>query len=168
MLKKRQLILDHLLLRPDSSQRELAMAAGISLGQINLIIKNLCDESFLRQDTVSKRKKKYVLTQRGLAERARLSNESILSIIKDYKRIKNAVVRLLNNLQSKGFSEFVLEGEKGGLHDIISDVLNNNFGEKISLTWGPAEPKDGRVILNLDRRFVAAENTVNVLHEINI
>ncbi len=168
MLKKRQLILDHLLLRPDSSQRDLALATGISLGQINLIIKLLCDEGFLRQDAVSKRKNRYVLTQRGLAERARFSNEAILSTIKGYKKIKEAVIRLLTNLQVKGYTEFILEGDRGELQEVVCEVFNSNFAEKVTLTWGPAEPKDGRVLLNLDRRFVAAEHTVNVLHEINI
>lgn len=168
MLRKRQLILDYLILHPDSSQRDLAVSTGISLGQINLIIKLLCDDGLLRQDDVSKRKKRYILTQRGLAERARLSNESILSIIKNYRRIKLAVSNLLNGLQAKGFNEFVLEGDRGELHEVITEIVGEAFENKISLTWGPAEPKEGRVVLNLDRRFIPDDNTVNVLHELRI
>lgn len=168
MLNSRQLILDHLLVRPDSSQRELAMAAGISLGQANLLIRDLCEEGFLRSDMVSKRKKKYVITQRGLAERARLSNERILSTINNYKRIKDALIRLINRLREKGYREFILEGDRSDLHDVVSEVFAGHFSDKVSLVWGPAEPKDGAVVLNLDRRFMFGDNTVNVLHELNI
>lgn len=160
------LILDKLLAHPDSSQREIAVACGISLGQTNLIIKQLCDDGLIRQDIVSKKKIKYSLTQRGLAERLRLSNEDILSAVKKYRKIKNMVTSLLNKLYEKGYREFILEGERGEIHEVISEVFDGNFRGRASLMWGPAEAKENQVVLNLDRRF--SKNAVNVLHEITI
>lgn len=168
MFKKEQLILNYLFGHPNAAQRELSVATGISLGQINLLIKQLCDNGLLRQDTVSKKKLKYSLTQRGLAERARLSNESILTVIREYKKIKQAVNHLLDTLHKKGYKEFVLEGEHGDMDEVISEVFDEHFVNRASLTWGPIEPKEGAVILNLERRFSAGEHTVNVLNEITI
>ena len=168
MFNKERLILDYLCARPDASQRGLALATGISLGQINSVLRNLCEDGLLRQEAVSKKKKKYTLTRRGLAERARLSNENILSAIRNYKKIKDIVANLLSGLYSKGYREFVLEGERGEIHDVISEVFDESMGDKASLVWGPADAKDGRVVLNLDRRFLETEHAVNVLHEIAI
>ena len=75
---------------------------------------------------------------------------------------------LLSGLYSKGYREFVLEGERGEIHDVISEVFDESMGDKASLVWGPADAKDGRVVLNLDRRFLETEHAVNVLHEIAI
>ena len=166
MADKNRAILDHLCLKPDSSQRDISNATGISLGQVNLLIKRLCDNGFLRQEEISSRKHKYVLTQRGQAEKARLSNENILLTIRNYRRIKDSVRDLLGRLHGKGYKEFVLEGERGEMHDIVSEVFDDELNDKATLLWGPAEGTDGRVILNLGRGYLSGTHTVNVLNEI--
>lgn len=168
MLSKELLILDQINTNADASQRDLAMSAGISLGQINQIIKRLCADGLLHQDEVGKHRLRYTLTQRGLAERARLSNENILSTIGNYRRIKSSVAGLLDRLYSRGYREFVLEGERGEIHNVISEVFKDQFNDKASLVWGPVEPRDDVVILNLDRRFMGGRDVANVLHEIRI
>ncbi|MBI2091406.1 MAG: winged helix-turn-helix transcriptional regulator [Deltaproteobacteria bacterium] len=169
MLNKELLILDRIYLKPEASQRELALSTGISLGQTNITIKKLTFDGFLRQDAVGKRKIKYSLTQRGLAERARLSNEAVLLTIQNYRKIKRAVIALLNKLCSDGYKEFILEGDRRGeMHEVIADVFDDNFREKATLYWGPQEPKEGQLVLNLDRRFLTEKHYINVLHEITI
>jgi len=168
MLSKEFLILDHFSARPHASQRELAMSCGISLGRTNAIIKDLVVKGFLRCEEQNGRRVKYVLTQRGIAERARLSNENILSTIKNYRRIRDSVRGLLDRLYGKGYREFVLEGDKGEIHDVIAEIFDRHFRDRATLMWGPAEGGKSRIILNMDRRFLAEPDTVNILHEIII
>ncbi len=168
MISKELLILDRLALNPDASQRELSVATGISLGHINSILKKLCNDGFIRQESLSKKRVKYPLTQRGIAERARLSNEKILLTLRDYKKIRGSVFGMLNTLLQRGVNEFVLEGERGDIYEVITEVFENNFKEQAAMVWGPAEPKNGSVVLNLDRRFNSLSNVVNVLHELSL
>jgi predicted transcriptional regulator len=168
MLSKEFLILDHLCTRPQASQRELAMGCGISLGRTNAIIKDLVTKGLLRCEEQNGRKVSYILTQRGLAERARLSNENILSTIRNYRRIKDSVMELLNRLYGKGYREFVLEGDKGEIHDVITEIFDNHFKDRATLMWGPAETREAQIILNMDRRFLTDKNAVNILHEITV
>ena len=164
-------ILEHLSSRPDASQRDLSVATGISLGQINSIIKKLCDDGLLRCESILKKKIKYNLTQRGIAERARHSNEKILTILNNYRNVKRSVVGLLNGLYMKGYREFVLESENGGedIYEVIKEAFEDHFKERAKLTWGPKNNKKDQVVLNLDRRYSgSAESVVNVLQEINI
>ncbi len=166
-MNKETIILECLYKTPEASQRELARAGGISLGQTNIIIKKFCDDGLIRREALSKRTTKYILTQRGIAERALRSNEQILLILRDYRRVKGAIVKLLHELYGKGFREFVLEGEPDGLHEVINSVFNANFKGRASLTWGPSAGRNDQIVLNLDRRFSgASKNVVHVLHEI--
>lgn len=168
MISKELLILDRLALNPDASQRELSVATGISLGHINSILKKLCNDGFIRQESLSKKRVKYPLTQRGIAERARLSNEKILLTLRDYKKIRSSIFGILNRLVQNGVSEFVLEGDRGDIYEVITDVYDNHFRDRASMVWGPVDAKGESVILNLDRRFNSLSNVVNVLHELSL
>jgi DNA-binding MarR family transcriptional regulator len=168
MKAKELLILDYLLQRPNASQRAISKATGISLGHINLIIKNLTAKGFLRFENVTKRRSRYVLTQQGIAERARLSNENVLNVIRNYKKVKQSVSSVLNRLYHEGYREFVMDGEKSELMDVISEVFESYYKDKAVLLWGPADEKEGQVILNLNRRYSTAKNSVNLLGEISL
>lgn len=166
-MNKESLILDHLYSKPQASQRELAVATGISLGQINLILQRLCSNGLLRSERVAKKKTNYTLTQVGLAERTRRINEHLIFTVKGYNKIKSSCRDLLDRLYNDGYRRFVLEGERGEMHEVISNVFEEHFNGKASLSWGPAEGGEGQVILNLNRRFVNGQrNVVNVLEEI--
>lgn len=166
MVGKELLVLDHIYSHPEASQRDIALSTGISLGQTNQIIRLLCQCGQLRQDVITKKKIKYTLTQRGLAERARLFNENVLTAIRKYKKIKDSVKNLLTNLYDKGCREFVLEGERGEIHDVITEVFEKHFLDKANLIWGPSDGKPDQIVINLDRRILMDKNVVNVLHEI--
>lgn len=168
MQAKELLILDYLLQRPNASQRALSKATGISLGHINQIIKNLVTKGLLRFENVTQRRSRYVLTQQGIAERARLSNENVLNAIRNYKKIKQSVSNIISKLYHEGYREFVLDGERSELIDVIGEVFEIYYKDKAVLLWGPADEKEGQVILNLNRRYSTAKNAVNLLSEISV
>lgn len=64
---------------PAASQRKLAQAAGISLGKLNYCLKALVEKGFVKIENFQKNPNKlgylYVLTPRGMAERAKLTLE---------------------------------------------------------------------------------------------
>lgn len=64
---------------PAASQRELAQAAGLSLGKLNYCLKALVAKGFVKAENFRKNPNMlgylYVLTPQGIAERARLTVE---------------------------------------------------------------------------------------------
>lgn len=64
---------------PAISQRELARAAGVSLGKLNYCLKALVAKGLVKAENFRKNPNKlgylYVLTPQGIAERARLTVE---------------------------------------------------------------------------------------------
>lgn len=64
---------------PAASQRELAQAAGVSLGKLNYCLKALVAKGLVKAENFRNNPNKlgylYVLTPQGIAERARLTIE---------------------------------------------------------------------------------------------
>lgn len=66
------------------TQRELAKRTGLSLGAVNVLLKRLIHKGLIKIEHINARTIKYVLTPKGLMEKARLTYQYI---IKSYNYI---------------------------------------------------------------------------------
>ncbi len=77
---------------PDLTQRELADRLGISLGGVNYCLKALIEKGFVMMKNFSNSKNKfgyvYVITPRGLAERAALTQRFLKRKMGEYEALK--------------------------------------------------------------------------------
>jgi len=84
--------------QPDITQRELAEQLGISLGGINYCLKALSDKGLVKIVNFSNSKHKfgyiYVLTPKGLAEKAVLTSLFLKRKIKEYEALKTEIETL--------------------------------------------------------------------------
>ena len=84
-------------LKPDLSQRQLARDLGFSLGKLNYCMKLLNEKGLLKIKNLKKRKnkiiyvKKYVLTQKGIKHRIRLTIEFMKKNMKEYDELKREI-----------------------------------------------------------------------------
>ena len=78
--------------RPDSSQREFAKELGFSLGKFNYCIKALQQKGFIKIKNFKKNPNKinylYVLTPRGIAEKAKLTVNFMERKMREYDELK--------------------------------------------------------------------------------
>lgn len=87
------------------SQRLLSQRLNISLGKTNYLIKELAKKGIIKIASFSKnpdkaKKLKYMLTQKGLEEKANLTYHFLKAREKEYKRLKEEyeiVTHLTNN-----------------------------------------------------------------------
>ena len=83
---------------PDLSQRELAIAMGISLGKTNYCLKALMDKGWLKARNFKNSNNKiayaYVLTPRGLTEKAKLTTRYLKRKVHEYERLKTEIEQL--------------------------------------------------------------------------
>jgi len=78
--------------KPQSTQRELAEALGFSLGKLNYCLKSLKEKGLIKMGNFEKNPNKinyiYVLTPRGISEKAKLTLNFMKRKMKEYDELK--------------------------------------------------------------------------------
>lgn len=84
--------------RPEMSQRDLAKAVGISAGGAHYVIKSLVEKGFVKLGNFSasddKRRYMYVLTPKGLAEKAAITRRFLERKVEEYEALRNEIAEL--------------------------------------------------------------------------
>lgn len=77
---------------PEMSQRELAKATGISVGAAHYILNALIEKDFVKlgnfQSANDKRRYAYILTHKGIAEKAATTKRFLARKIEEYEALK--------------------------------------------------------------------------------
>jgi len=85
---------------PDITQRELAQRLGVSVGGLNYCLKALMEKGLVKMQNFQQSKNKfgyvYVLTPRGVAERATLTSKFLHRKMEEYEALK-AEIEVLRN-----------------------------------------------------------------------
>jgi len=150
------------------TQRELAKRTGLSLGSVNVLIKRLIHKGLIKIEHINSRTIKYILTPKGLMEKARLTYQYI---VQSYNYISNIELKLEQIINSrKNTGKVILYGIKDEIYDIITAKLramNEEYeymerseglncllrNDYIIITWNPEDidddPNNSKNIINL-------------------
>ena len=83
---------------PRMTQRDLARELGISLGGLNYCLKALVEKGWVKMENFSKSDRKlhyaYLLTPKGLAGKARLTNHFLRRKLQEYEALKAEIAEL--------------------------------------------------------------------------
>ncbi|MBT8490386.1 MAG: MarR family EPS-associated transcriptional regulator [Deltaproteobacteria bacterium] len=94
---------------PQMTQRELSSSLGISLGKVNFLIKALVHKGFIKANNFKNSNNKaayfYLLTPRGLEEKARITYHLLILKTQEYKRLKEEIQALEKEIGSIGISD---------------------------------------------------------------
>ena len=100
----RYYLLKHIHDNPNISQRELAAKAGISLGKTNYCLRALIEKGLIKADNFRKNSNKagylYVLTPKGIEEKARVTFRFWKRKQKEYERLKAELEVLSQEVQA--------------------------------------------------------------------
>lgn len=84
------------------SQRELAAAVGVSVGGIHYVLNTLIDKGLVKLGNFTaaedKRRYAYILTAKGLAEKAVLTSRFLIRKIEEYNALKAEIEALRDEL----------------------------------------------------------------------
>ncbi len=90
---------------PEMSQRDLADAVGIGLGSVNFCLNALIDKGLVKLGNFSaaedKRRYAYVLTRRGIAEKARLTKRFLARKVAEYDALKIEIEALKDEVEGE-------------------------------------------------------------------
>lgn len=88
---------------PQLSQREVARELGISLGKVNYCLKALVDRGWIKAANFKNSKNKsaymYLLTPRGIEEKARVTARFLQSRLRDYEALRAEIEQLRGEAQ---------------------------------------------------------------------
>jgi len=118
-------ILDALDTQEITTQRELAEHAGISLGQVNYVLKGFLEKGLVKIGNFRKNPRKisyiYHLTPKGLEVKSKLAVKFVLSRLKEYHNLRQRLTERLGALEEESPVRIVFVGSPivGGLVESI-------------------------------------------------
>ena len=87
---------------PEMSQRELAEAVGVSVGGIHYVLSALIDKGFIKLGHFTaaedKRRYAYILTPKGLADKAAITRRFLARKMQEYEALKSEIDALKSEI----------------------------------------------------------------------
>jgi EPS-associated MarR family transcriptional regulator len=94
---------------PGLSQRDLAKRLGISLGKVNYCLNALVEKGSLKINNFRNNNNKlayaYLLTPRGIEEKARITVEFLQMKVREYEKLKTEIEELHRDAKERGLLE---------------------------------------------------------------
>lgn len=111
-------ILSYIEKNPETTQADLATQLGVAVGSVNWYIKRLMNKGYLKVTRLQRRRLRYLLTPKGIAEKSRLMGEFMQASLKWYRVTREATKNFLAQVKQAGHDTVCIEGD-GDLAEII-------------------------------------------------
>lgn len=122
-------ILDTLDRQEISTQRQLAEHAGISLGQVNYILKSLLEKGLVKIGNFRRNPHKigyaYLLTPKGIEAKSRLAVKFVMSKLSEYHSVRNRLTEKLTIIEKEGHVRIIFVGPP-----IMKEFMDSIIDEK--------------------------------------
>ena len=112
-------LLEHIEENPDITQASLANNLGVAVGTVNWHIKRLVEKGYVKVKRAQRKKLRYIITPSGIAFRARLTLRYIEWSLLLYRKTRQRVLELLEELQAAGFHRVRIHVQDQGPDDIM-------------------------------------------------
>ncbi len=93
------------------SQRDMARRIGVSLGKTNACLKRLAEEGFVEvkrgNKSIGKKRLEYVVTPRGVAEKAELTFRFLKKKLTEYEEIRCQIKELNRDMEQEDLRELL-------------------------------------------------------------
>jgi len=103
---------------PEMSQRELAEAVGISVGSAHYVLSALVERGLVKLGNFSasedKRRYAYILTPKGIAEKAAITTHFLARKLEEYEALKREIEELKSEIAPDDRAELQDIGARNG------------------------------------------------------
>lgn len=104
---------------PDVNQSSLAAHLGVAVGTVNWLIKRMVDKGYVKVKRAQRKKLRYIITPAGMALRARLTVEYVERSFQLYRKMRQRVSRLLDELRDQGYDRVRVIAVQQGPDDVL-------------------------------------------------
>lgn len=102
---------------PEMTQRELAKEVGVSTGGIHYVLNALVEKGMLKLSNFAaaedKRRYSYVLTPKGIAEKAELTRQFLIRKLAEYEALKAEIEEVRGGLSADELEDILAETGRG-------------------------------------------------------
>lgn len=149
-MDKEYIVLEEINENQHISQRQLSQKTGLSLGSVNLLLKKMIKEGLIKIETIPANRVIYMLTPKGMAEKANKTYKYIrhhYRMIEETKqKIKDIIVKLL---EKSSFIYIVLTEDEISLI-VKASIEELDIKERIILINDDKEMRQEGVLLTLN------------------
>lgn len=111
-------ILSHIEQNPDTTQADLATQLGVAVGSVNWYVKRLINKGYVKVTQMERRRLRYLLTPKGIAEKSRLTKEFMQASLQWYRLTREDSKKYLQQVKEAGFDTVCIQAD-GDLAEII-------------------------------------------------
>lgn len=104
---------------PDITQATLADQLGVAVGTVNWHLQRLVEKGYIKVKRAQRKKLRYIITPSGIALRARLTLEYIEWSLLLYRKTRERVIGLLEQVQEAGYQRVQIKVSDQGPDDIM-------------------------------------------------
>src|SRR5205085_1251135 len=133
---------------------------GVSLGMTNLLLRRLVTKGYLRIRQLNRRKVEYLLTPRGLSEKARKSYKYTLKTIESFGLLKDGIRKMIQGHITPEIHHLLVVGE-GDLADLVEMSLRDSGHSAVTIKRGgevPTHTGPDTLLLNTSHKPMAGLN----------
>jgi DNA-binding MarR family transcriptional regulator len=111
-------ILTHIAENPDTTQADMATQLDVAIGSVNWYIKRLINKGYVKATQMQRRRLRYLLTPKGIGEKARLTQKFMRASLHWYRVTREASQKFLDEVRQAGYDTVCIEGN-GDLAEIV-------------------------------------------------
>jgi DNA-binding MarR family transcriptional regulator len=110
-------LLDAVAEAPESTQADLAARVGVAVGTVNWHLKRFAADGYIHMTRIGRWRWRYILTPRGMAEKARLGASFVERSMRLYREMRQAARARLLEVREAGFEAVRVAGD-----DEVADI----------------------------------------------
>ncbi|MDY6826532.1 MAG: winged helix-turn-helix transcriptional regulator [Bacillota bacterium] len=119
-------LLTYLQQNEEITQRQISRGTGLSLGAVNLLLKKMVRKGLVKIERLTPRTVRYILTPRGLEEKARLAYRYMRDSYRQIRRVNRALDEALGGQIAGNGYKVVLCGPADEIREMISGHLQRS------------------------------------------
>jgi DNA-binding MarR family transcriptional regulator len=142
------------------SQRDISKKTNLSLGAVNIIMKRLVGRGAIKTRNLNPKKVEYILTPKGLSEKAKKSYSYFMKTVNLVKLVKEEIAKIVLEEFNRGQKKFVILG-----HDDLVDIIElalKGFDYKRVESVQEIENRDALVLIGEKIHKTNGFRTINV------
>ena len=121
-------VLDTIAVQKITSQRQISRKTGISLGQVNYLIKRLLEKGLIKIGNFKRNPSKigyaYLLTPKGIEAKSRLAVRFALAKLREYHELRGRIAGRLSMIEGGGHTRVVFLGP-GPIKDLLLSIIDD-------------------------------------------
>lgn len=110
-------LLEQIERNPDATQADLASRLGVAIGTVNWYVRRLTKKGFVKIRQVQRRRVRYLITPKGIAEKSKLAYEYVRISMHLYRATRAQARQYLDQVSAAGFDRVWIRGD-GEIADI--------------------------------------------------